>query len=138
MRVLSSLAGGAMIGASASLLLLFNGRVAGISGVLSGALERTPEAHWRRLFVAGLVAGGLVLRFALPSALPSPDTSLLRAIAAGLLVGFGARLGGGCTSGHGVCGIARLSVPSVVSTLTFMATGMLATGVVCHLLGAPR
>ena len=138
MRVLTSLLGGALIGTSASLLLVFNGRIAGVSGVLAGAMEQASDARWRRLFLGGLVLGGVALRVLAPSTLPAPSTPLLRALVAGVLVGFGARLGGGCTSGHGVCGISRGSVPSIVSTVTFMATGMVATALVLHVLGGSR
>jgi uncharacterized membrane protein YedE/YeeE len=132
--VLAALAGGALIGAAASLLLRFNGRIAGISGVLAGLLSRErDEIGWRSLFVAGLLAGGVLVLLVRPAALAveSPP-SMAVALAGGLLVGVGTRLSGGCTSGHGVCGISRLSVRSIVATLTFMAAAMATVLVVRH------
>lgn len=118
--------GGALLGASASLLLILNGRVSGISGIAS-ALLRRPEAGehpWRWLFMVGLVVSGTVGIPLLGNAGAPPG--LLVALAAGLLVGVGTRLGNGCTSGHGVCGLSRLSPRSLAATLTFIATGALA------------
>ncbi|MDP9149177.1 MAG: YeeE/YedE family protein [Myxococcota bacterium] len=135
----SALLGGALIGSSASLLLLFNGRVAGISGIVGGLLRPRPrEMSWRALFVAGLLVGGLMLLLLRPASFGAAPVSLPLAIVAGLFVGFGARLGGGCTSGHGVCGLSRLSGRSLAATMTFMATGALAAFVVQHLVGAAR
>ena len=133
----SSLLGGALIGASATLLLMLDGRIAGISGIVGGLLEQKAprEAAWRALFVAGLLAGGLVLLALRPAAFGEPVVSLPLTALGGLLVGFGTRLGGGCTSGHGVCGISRLSSRSLVATLTFMATGVITAFVVRHVLG---
>ncbi len=132
----SSLLGGALIGTSATLLLMFNGRVAGISGIVGGLLAPAPrETAWRALFVAGLLAGGLLLLALRPSAFGGPVVSMPLTVLGGVLVGFGTRLGSGCTSGHGVCGISRLSPRSIVATMTFMATGVAATYVVRHLLG---
>jgi uncharacterized membrane protein YedE/YeeE len=134
---LSALAGGALIGLAALLLLALTGRIAGVSGIINGAIENPgPDRTWRLAFVLGLVAGaGLYL-------LANPEGVVIRSgfptgwlIAAGLLVGFGTRLGSGCTSGHGVCGLGRLSPRSLVATLTFMAFGVLATAVTRHLLG---
>jgi uncharacterized membrane protein YedE/YeeE len=135
-RPLSSLAGGAVIGVSATLLLWLDGRVAGISGIVGGLLRRQPvEAAWRVAFVAGLLAGGGVLRFVAPASVAFMLTrSTTTLIVAGLLVGFGTQLGNGCTSGHGVCGLSRGSRRSLAATLTFMATGM-ATAFVVRLLG---
>jgi uncharacterized membrane protein YedE/YeeE len=121
--------GGVLIGAAASLLLLFNGRVAGVSGIFGCLLNPAPgERGWRWAFVAGLVGGGLALRAARPEAFGDGSSlpSLGVVIAAGLLVGFGTRLGNGCTSGHGVCGLARGSKRSLAATATFMAAGALA------------
>lgn len=118
--------GGALIGLSASLMLVLNGRVTGISGILNGLMrpsEKT-ETPWRALFVLGLVAGGALTLRALGGAAAPPP--LATALAAGLLVGVGTRLGNGCTSGHGVCGLSRLSARSLAATLTFIATGALA------------
>ena len=134
-----ALAGGALIGASASATLALNGRIAGISGLLGGLVRpERGEWSWRLAFVAGMVGCGLVVGFAYPSFAPSlPGLPLGLTIVAGLLVGFGTQLGSGCTSGHGVCGISRLSGRSAAATLTFMITGALSTYVVQHVvLGA--
>ncbi|WP_437579588.1 YeeE/YedE family protein [Sorangium sp. So ce887] len=138
--VTGPLVGGALIGLSASLLLLFNGRVAGISGIFGGLLFREPgETAWRAAFVAGLLLGGLALAAAHPGAFPpAGGGSLGLVVAAGLLVGLGARLGNGCTSGHGVCGLSRLSARSLAATMTFMATAAITVYVSHHLLGAAR
>jgi len=117
--------GGALIGLAASLLLIGAGRIAGISGIV-GALAKpgTSDRSWRLVFLAGLLVGGLVILSVSPSAIAAPtDRSLLAVGAAGLLVGVGTRMGNGCTSGHGVCGLSRLSGRSLVATLSFMATG---------------
>ncbi len=134
---LSSLAGGALIGLSASALLLFNGRLAGISGILAGLVVPRPgEVAWRAWFVAGLVVAGLAAALVAPGALgEAPPVSHLGVVAAGLLVGFGTRLGSGCTSGHGVCGLGLFSKRSLFATLTFMATGAASVFVLRHLIG---
>lgn len=135
--ILPPLLGGALIGLSASLLLLANGRVAGISGVVGSLLAPVRgDIAWRLLFFGGLVTGGLLLArlrpgsFAAPAPLSAGGVALL--VAAGLLVGLGSRLGNGCTSGHGVCGISRGSVRSIAATLTFMATGVLTVFLARH------
>jgi uncharacterized membrane protein YedE/YeeE len=121
---LSALTGGALIGLGTSSLLLFSGRIAGISGIVGGLLRPEPgDWGWRASFVGGLLVGGIGLMLLLPHAIGLPILPYARLAVAGLLVGFGARLGRGCTSGHGVCGIARLSSRSLVATATFMATG---------------
>jgi uncharacterized membrane protein YedE/YeeE len=130
--ILPSLLGGLLIGAAAAMLLLFNGRVAGVSGIVGGLLDpRTGEWGWRALFVAGLIAGGVVTRVVAPGAFgviaPGPVLAL-----AGVLVGFGTRLGGGCTSGHGVCGISRGSPRSILATSTFMAVACVVVFLVRH------
>jgi hypothetical protein len=134
------LLGGVLIGLSASLLLLFNGRVAGISGIASGlVLPTRGEWGWRAAFVGGLVGGGLLLRVLLPHALGAPVVRGLGVtLLAGLLVGFGTRLGNGCTSGHGVCGLSRGALRSLVATATFVATGVLTVFLVRHVLGGPQ
>jgi uncharacterized membrane protein YedE/YeeE len=134
---LPSLLGGILIGLSASLLLLSHGRVAGISGIYAGVLPpRAKGSAFRIWFLAGLFLAGLVTRLVWPSAFASlPVAGLGVTAVAGLLVGFGTRLGGGCTSGHGVCGLSQLSARSLVATLAFMATGMATVYVVRHLLG---
>ncbi|WNG58326.1 YeeE/YedE family protein [Archangium gephyra] len=131
------LLGGALIGLSASLLLLANGRVAGISGVVGSLLAPVRgDIAWRVLFFGGLLTGGLLLAWLRPGSFAVPVTlssgGVLLLVVAGLLVGFGARLGNGCTSGHGVCGISRGSVRSIAATLTFMATGVLSVFLARH------
>jgi uncharacterized membrane protein YedE/YeeE len=119
--------GGALIGLAAVLLLFWNGRIAGISGIVAGVLRPAAgEVAWRVTFLAGLLAGGILLAVVYPDALAlrAPRSLALVALA-GVLVGYGTRLGSGCTSGHGVCGIGRLSPRSIVATLVFMATGAL-------------
>lgn len=132
---LSALIGGALIGLAAALLLMLNGRIAGISGIVGGLLEqRKPkDAGWRIAFVLGLIAAPLLYQafVALPE--NNIEASHATLVVAGLLVGVGSRFGSGCTSGHGVCGISRLSPRSIVATLTFMATGFITVYVVRHL-----
>jgi len=129
-----------MIGASASLLLLGLGRVAGISSLFGGVLRRASSDRGIRLwFLAGLLVIGVLARLVYPAALAAtwmPSAPL--ALGAGLLVGFGTQLGNGCTSGHGVCGLSRLSIRSLVATLTFMATGFATVFVMRHLIGGGR
>lgn len=131
---MSALAGGVLIGLSATLLLWLNGRVAGVSGIVNGVLfPRADDVAWRVAFLAGLViAAGLYMAF-VPGA-PMPRTDFPRAglIVAGLLVGVGTRMGNGCTSGHGVCGLGRLSIRSLAAVATFMATAVATTFVVRH------
>lgn len=116
-----SLLGGLLIGASVSLLLLLDGRLAGISGILGGLLRPRPrEWTWRALFVGGLVAGGLAARAIAPGAIGPVETPLPTLLLAGLAVGFGTRLARGCTSGHGVCGVSRASLRSISATSIFM------------------
>jgi hypothetical protein len=134
--ILSALAGGALIGLAAAALLLLDGRIAGISGIVAGLLPpRAPDAGWRALFVAGLVTGGFLLPVLLPEPFRGLPATSARVVVAGLLVGFGTRLGSGCTSGHGVCGTARLSPRSLVATATFMTMGAVTVFVTRHLLG---
>ena len=124
---LLSLGGGALIGVAASLLLVFSRQSAGISGIFAGAINpntSNADRSWRVMFVAGLVLGGIVLMFALPTVFGSSVRSIPWLLLAGALVGVGTRLSGGCTSGHGVCGLSQLSARSLVATLTFIATGV--------------
>lgn len=133
---LSSFAGGTLIGVAAALLLVANGRIAGISGIVGGLLRRPAgDTAWRALFVAGLLGGGVVLQLVRPSAIGPSLVGVPLLVVAGLLVGFGTSMGSGCTSGHGVCGIGRLSPRSIVATVTFMLAGAVTTYVLRHLLG---
>jgi uncharacterized protein len=133
----SATIGGVFIGFSATLLLLFNGRIAGISGILGGLIIPSPgERLWRALFLAGLVISGFIYRKVFPDIFyPRPDYPLVLLMLGGFIVGFGSRMGGGCTSGHGVCGIGRLSGRSIVATLVFILTGMITVYMIRHLLG---
>ncbi len=130
----TSLAGGAAIGIAAALLILFNGRIAGVSGIVGGLLRlKKGDIGWRIAFVSGLIAAPVVWQ--LFSILPSLkiDGSFAMMGLAGLIVGIGTRYGSGCTSGHGVCGLSRLSPRSAVATLVFMATGFLTVYVIRHI-----
>lgn len=129
-----ALAGGVLIGLAASLLLWLNGRVAGVSGILNGVIfPKGGDAAWRAAFLLGLiVTGGLYMAFVPGAPLPRTDYSRAALIVAGLLVGFGTRMGNGCTSGHGVCGLGRLSSRSFAAVLTFMATAIATTFVMRH------
>lgn len=132
----ASLAGGVLIGLAAALFVLLNGRIAGISGILGGLLKPVKaDLGWRIAFLLGLVASPAA--YAWMARLPSPqiDASWGALVLAGLLVGVGTRYGSGCTSGHGVCGLSRLSPRSLVATATFMAAGFATVFVVRHLLG---
>ena len=132
----TSLAGGLLIGLAAAMLLLFSGRIAGISGIVGGLLRpRKGDVAWRLAFVAGLLAAPLVFLIAAPLPQVRIDAGTTTLIAAGLLVGVGTRYGSGCTSGHGVCGLSRGSPRSIVATVSFMAAGFLTVYVVRHLLG---
>jgi uncharacterized membrane protein YedE/YeeE len=135
---LVTLAAGALFGVGAGILLIGNGRIAGISGIAAGALGRKPgDFAWRAVFLLGLLAGGKVALGLVPAAivLESPR-ALPWLIASGLCIGFGARLANGCTSGHGVCGVGRLSLRSVVATAIFTAAGALTRLVWLQLGGA--
>ena len=136
----ASLFGGVLIGLSAAAMLLLEGKIAGISGILAGVLRpASGDWGWRICFLGGLLAGGLLLGKLLPGAF---DFGLIRPFPllaiAGLLVGFGTRLGSGCTSGHGVCGVSRLSPRSLVATATFIFTGALTVYLLNHLAGGSR
>lgn len=132
----ASLAGGALIGLAATLFILLNGRIAGISGVVGGLLRPAKgDVLWRVSFIAGLVIAPVLFQaaFGLPDI--EIEASTLTLIAAGLLVGVGTRYGSGCTSGHGVCGLSRRSPRSLVATAAFMASGFLTVFIVRHLMG---
>lgn len=125
---INALLGGILIGISVSLMLYWNGRVTGISGIINGALTPVKgDTLWRVLFIVGLFLGGLVMRQMNPNVFQNTITSeMWTIVVAGLLVGFGTILGSGCTSGHGVCGISRLSPRSLIATIVFMAAGIAA------------
>lgn len=131
---LSGLVGGALIGLASALMMLLAGRIAGISGIFGGLIApRANDRGWRLAFIAGLIAAPLIAALG-GAALPAPTmpTSLIPVAVGGLLVGFGTRMGGGCTSGHGVCGIARLSARSIVATMIFMAAAAVTVAIVRH------
>lgn len=133
----SALAGGALIGLAAALFIMLNGRIAGISGLLASLLER--KADWRgekALFLLGILLAPLLWLMAGEWPRMEFQTNWLGLLIAGVLVGVGTRYGAGCTSGHGVCGISRLSARSIVATLTFMAAGFATVFVIRHLVGA--
>ncbi len=134
---LSALLGGALIGLASVLLMMLNGRIAGISGILGGVLlPGAGDRLWRVAFLAGLIAAPLLFgAFGRSVPLPDMPASWTLIVAAGLLVGFGARLGGGCTSGHGVCGVARFSLRSLVATGSFMVAAALVVAIVRHAIG---
>jgi len=132
----SALAGGVLIGIAAAMFALLNGRIAGISGVIGGLLKPAPgDVAWRTAFVVGLLSAPLV--YSLFAVLPKPQIAAPSGalVLAGLLVGLGTRYGSGCTSGHGVCGLSRLSPRSLVATATFMGAGFVTVFVIRHLLG---
>src|SRR5262245_1262636 len=132
----TSLVGGVVIGIAVALLVLLNGRIAGISGIVGGLL--TPmrgEVAWRLAFVAGLLVAPAVFRLLAALPVPTIEAGFPLLVLAGLLVGAGTRYGSGCTSGHGVCGLSRLSPQSLVATLSFMIAGFAAVYVARHLIG---
>jgi len=134
---IASTIGGALIGIAAAGLLVFHGRIAGISGIAGGIFRREPgDMSWRVMFLAGLLAAGLGWSFFFPEDyLVGIERSTMALIVAGLTVGIGTQLGSGCTSGHGVCGIGRLSKRSTVATISFMITAALTVFVVNEVLG---
>jgi len=130
----TSLAGGILIGIAAAMFLLLNGRIAGISGILGGLLRpKAGDTGWRVAFVLGMVAAPLVYQMVEPLPAVQIDASTALLVVAGLLVGVGTRYGSGCTSGHGVCGLSRLSPRSLAATASFMGAGFLAVYVTRHL-----
>ena len=131
---ISALLGGALIGLASMMLMMLIGRIAGISGILGGCLALAPgKKNWRVAFIGGLilapVASGL-LGYSVP--VPQMPASWTMIVSAGLLIGFGSRLGGGCTSGHGVCGVARLSTRSILATALFMTTAIAVVAIMRH------
>jgi uncharacterized membrane protein YedE/YeeE len=134
---LTSLAGGVIIGLAAVGMLFFTGRIGGVSGIFGGLLNADRgDTAWRAWFVGGLMTGAVIMAFVRPESLNIQLAKTdLAVIVAGLLVGIGARLGSGCTSGHGVCGVGRLAPRSLVATAVFMTTGALTVYVVNHIFG---
>jgi uncharacterized membrane protein YedE/YeeE len=133
----ASLAGGMIIGISAAMFVLLNGRIAGISGILGGLLKGTAgDMAWRAAFICGLVLAPWPYGAVATLPLPRIDAGWVALTAAGLLVGLGTRYAAGCTSGHGVCGLSRLSPQSLAATLAFMAAGFATVHVLRHLVGA--
>ncbi len=131
----SALVGGILIGVSAAAFVLLNGRIAGISGILGGLLApRKRDVLWRVAFLVGMVAAPLIWMMTADLPAIEINASYPVLVAAGLLVGIGTRYGSGCTSGHGVCGLSRLSVRSLVATLTFMAAGFVTVYIIRHLI----
>jgi uncharacterized membrane protein YedE/YeeE len=134
---ISAAIGGALIGLSAVLLMLLNGRIAGVTGVFAGLIDPTStDRGWRATFIVGMIIAPLsaaLLGYTIP--IPHMPASLVTVAVAGLLVGFGTRLGNGCTSGHGICGIARLSPRSITATAVFMAAAIVVVAVTRHVIG---
>lgn len=132
----TALAGGAVIGVAAAILLLFNGRIAGITGIAGDLIKpKQGDIAWRLAFIFGLIVSPLIWQLFSPLPRIQIDASNLLLAIAGLIVGISTRYGSGCTSGHGVCGIARLSPRSIIATLAYMATGFATVYVVRHLIG---
>ena len=134
---ISAAIGGALIGLAAVLLMVFNGRIAGIAGITGGLVNpKTDDRLWRLAFIVGLIAAPVAAAL-VGHAVPMPQLpmSMIVIAVAGLLVGFGTRLGNGCTSGHGICGIARLSPRSIAATLVFMVAAMIVVALMRHVIG---
>lgn len=129
---LMALAGGICIGLASVLLMIMLGRIAGISGIVFTAVKTPVQNFWSILFVAGLIPGAFLFHFASGNPIPLFDVSMPMLLAGGFIVGVGTRLGSGCTSGHGVCGIGRLSVRSIIATCTFMLFGFITVYVRLH------
>ena len=124
--IIQSIIGGSLIGIAVSLLLLFNGKVLGVSGILGELFNHQfNRNYWRLFFLIGLLISPLIYKIFKPIPLTEMASNNLLVIVGGLLVGFGSRLGSGCTSGHGICGIARLSLRSIIATITFISFGVL-------------
>jgi len=133
---LSAMAGGALIGISVTLLLLFNGRIAGVSGIMNGVFFAPKNDRlWRLIFLSGLILGAFIFQLLVPDFnVPRQNYPLLLLGLGGFLVGFGARMANGCISGHGICGLANLSIRSLLATLTFMLAGIMTVYIIRHLL----
>ncbi len=134
----SALFGGILIGLSASMLMLLNGRIAGISGIVKGLIKPSSasEINWRIAFIVGLIFGGFAYSLIFPVEIKPPEgINTLTLIIGGLIVGIGTAMGNGCTSGHGVCGVARFSIRSIIATATFLSTGILTVYIIRHVLG---
>jgi uncharacterized membrane protein YedE/YeeE len=136
--MINAIVGGVIIGIAVSLMLLFNGRVTGISGIVSGAINPVKnETAWRWFFITGLLSGGYALNFFYPQSFIQQSTATnFDYIIGGLLVGFGTLLGNGCTSGHGVCGLSRFSFRSLLATITFISFGVISVLLYKFLRGA--
>jgi uncharacterized membrane protein YedE/YeeE len=136
---ISAAIGGALIGLSAVLLMLFNGRIAGITGIAAGLLDPvSTDRGWRATFILGLIAAPLsamLLGLPVPAPAAQMPSNFMTIAVAGLLVGFGTRLGNGCTSGHGICGMARLSPRSIAATVIFMVTAVIVVALMRHVVG---
>jgi uncharacterized membrane protein YedE/YeeE len=135
---ISALSGGILIGLAATLLLLSNGRIAGISGIMGGLVNTSSrtEMYWRFAFLAGVIIGAFLLNQIQPGLYqPRQNFPVWLLACGGFLVGFGTRMGNGCTSGHAVCGIARLSVRSIAATVTFMTSGFITVYIIRHVFG---
>lgn len=134
--MVNAVIGGMIIGLAAGLLWLLNGRILGVSGIIGGifSFSRT-DTLWRFLFLVGLLLGGAIMYRVQPKSFEMLPISTPTVLLAGFFVGFGTRLGNGCTSGHGVCGISRVSARSIAATLVFMAAGAVTVGLVRHIVG---
>ena len=133
---IAALAGGMLIGLSATILLAFDGRIAGISGIVNGAIKFKSEENWQWLFIAGMLAGGFLYEYVFASeSTPVSSLAPVAMILGGFLVGVGTRMGNGCTSGHGVCGLGRLSFRSLVAVITFMITAIITVFITHHVIG---
>lgn len=133
-EIVNALIGGMMIGVAASILLVFNGRIMGISGILNGALKlNKSDFGWRFSFILGIFVGAIILKAFFPNVFDIPKAGWIEVVIGGMLVGIGTTIGSGCTSGHGVCGISRLSPRSLIATCVFMLFGFLTVGVFRHL-----
>lgn len=132
----AGLIGGMLIGLSATLLLLFNGRIAGVSGILSGAFLEKGDRSWRWMFLVGMILTSFVYQLFYPESFTEPENiPLLILISGSFIIGFGTRMGGGCTSGHGICGIGRISPRSIAATFIFMGSGLVTVYIMKHVLG---